>query len=179
MQNNRKFEKEPSEFKERMVAINRVAKVVKGGKNFRFTALMVVGNENGKVGVGLGKAVEIPEAVRKGVEDAKRHMIEVPIVGTTERPRLNVYRSTVHIYAQVIDDSNGNTLASASTLDAEVKAQLEGKNKTEAAKLVGMAVGKRALEKGVKKVVFDRGGYLYTGRVAALAEGAREAGLDF
>ncbi len=83
MQNNRRFEKEPSEFKERLVYINRVAKVVKGGKNFRFTALMVVGNENGKVGVGLGKAAEIPEAVRKGVEDAKRHMIEVPIVGTT------------------------------------------------------------------------------------------------
>ena len=83
MQNNRRFEKEPSEFKERLVSINRVAKVVKGGKNFRFTALMVVGNENGKVGVGLGKAAEIPEAVRKGVEDAKRHMIEVPIVGTT------------------------------------------------------------------------------------------------
>ena len=80
---NRRFEKEPSEFKERLVAINRVAKVVKGGKNFRFTALMVVGNENGKVGVVLGKAAEIPEAVRKGVEDAKRHMIEVPIVGTT------------------------------------------------------------------------------------------------
>lgn len=80
---NRRFEKEPSEFKERLVAINRVAKVVKGGKNFRFTALMVVGNENGKVGVGLGKAAEIPEAVRKGVEDAKRHMIEVPLVGTT------------------------------------------------------------------------------------------------
>ena len=80
---NRRFEKEPSEFKERLVAINRVAKVVKGGKNFRFTALMVVGNEKGKVGVGLGKAVEIPEAVRKGVEDAKRHMIEVPLVGTT------------------------------------------------------------------------------------------------
>ncbi len=79
----RKFEREVPEFKERLVAINRVAKVVKGGKNFRFTALMVVGNENGKVGVGLGKAVEIPEAVRKGVEDAKRHMIEVPIVGTT------------------------------------------------------------------------------------------------
>ena len=83
MQNNRRFEKEPSEFKERLVFINRVAKVVKGGKNFRFTALMVVGNENGKVGVGLGKAAEIPEAVRKGVEDAKRHMIEVPVVGTT------------------------------------------------------------------------------------------------
>ena len=83
MQNNRKFDREQSEFKERLVSINRVAKVVKGGKNFRFTALMVVGNENGKVGVGLGKAAEIPEAVRKGVEDAKRHMIEVPIVGTT------------------------------------------------------------------------------------------------
>lgn len=80
---NKRFEKEPSECKERLVAINRVAKVVKGGKNFRFTALMVVGNENGKVGVGLGKAAEIPEAVRKGIEDAKRHMIEVPIVGTT------------------------------------------------------------------------------------------------
>ena len=80
---NRRFEKEPSEYKERLVAINRVAKGVKGGKNFRFTALMVVGNENGKVGVGLGKAAEIPEAVRKGIEDAKRHMIEVPIVGTT------------------------------------------------------------------------------------------------
>ena len=83
MQNNRKFDKEQSEFKKRLVSINLVAKVVKGGKNFRFTALMVVGNEKGKVGVGLGKAVEIPEAVRKGVEDAKRHMIEVPIVGTT------------------------------------------------------------------------------------------------
>ncbi|HRX57554.1 MAG TPA: 30S ribosomal protein S5 [Eubacteriales bacterium] len=83
MQNNRRYDREPSEFKERLVSINRVAKVVKGGKNFRFTALMVVGNEKGKVGVGLGKAAEIPEAVRKGVEDAKRHMIEVPIVGTT------------------------------------------------------------------------------------------------
>lgn len=78
MRNDRKFEKEVSEYKERLVYINRVAKVVKGGKNFRFTALMVVGNEKGKVGVGLGKAVEIPEAVRKGVEDAKRHMIEIP-----------------------------------------------------------------------------------------------------
>ena len=85
MRNDRRrdFEKEVPEFKERLVFINRVAKVVKGGKNYRFTALMVVGNENGKVGVGLGKAVEIPEAVRKGIEDAKRHMIEVPIVGTS------------------------------------------------------------------------------------------------
>ena len=116
---------------------------------------------------------------KNAVRKVRHHRQRRDINGTTERPRLNVYRSTVHIYAQVIDDSNGNTLASASTLDAEVKAQLEGKSKTEAAKLVGLAVGKRALEKGVKKVVFDRGGYLYTGRVAALAQGAREAGLDF
>ena len=109
------------------------------------------------------------------------------INGTPERPRLNVYRSTVHIYAQVIDDTTGNTLAAASTLDGQLKEQLAGKNKTEAAKLVGKLIGERALEKGVKKVVFkgvkkvvfDRGGYLYTGRVAALAQGAREAGLDF
>ena len=80
---NRRFEQEAPEFKERLVSINRVAKVVKGGPNFRFSALMVVGNENGKVGIGMGKAAEIPEAVRKGIEDAKRHMIEVPLVGTT------------------------------------------------------------------------------------------------
>ena len=110
----------------------------------------------------------------------KRHSrVRSKISGTPERPRLNVYRSTVHIYAQVIDDTTGNTLAAASTLDGQLKEQLAGKNKTEAAKLVGKLVGERALEKGVKKVVFDRGGYLYTGRVAALAQGARDAGLDF
>ena len=101
------------------------------------------------------------------------------IVGTAARPRLNVYRSLNHIYAQVIDDEVGHTLAAASTLDAEVKAQLEGKNKKEAANLVGEIVARRALDKGVKEVVFDRGGYLYTGRVAEVAEGARKAGLEF
>ncbi|MCE5235313.1 MAG: 50S ribosomal protein L18 [Clostridiaceae bacterium] len=114
-------------------------------------------------------------SVRKARHDrSRRH-----IAGTTERPRLNIYRSLKHIYAQVIDDSVGNTLASASTLDAEVKAKLEGKNKKEAAELVGEAVAARALAKGVTKVVFDRGGYLYTGRVAEVAAGARKAGLDF
>lgn len=116
---------------------------------------------------------------KNAVRKARHHRLRRDINGTVERPRLNVYRSTNHIYAQVIDDIHGCTLASASTLDTEVKAQLEGKNKTDAAKLVGSVVGKRALEKGVKQVVFDRGGYLYTGRVAALAQGAREAGLDF
>lgn len=80
---NKRFEQEAPEFKERLVSINRVAKVVKGGRNFRFSALMVVGNENGRVGVGMGKAAEIPEAVRKGIEDAKRNMVDIPIVGTT------------------------------------------------------------------------------------------------
>ena len=101
------------------------------------------------------------------------------IVGTPERPRLNVYRSTTHIYAQVIDDTVGNTLVAASTLDADIKEKLSGKSKVEQAALVGELVGARAKAKGVTKVVFDRGGYLYTGRVAALADGARKAGLDF
>ena len=101
------------------------------------------------------------------------------IFGTAEKPRMNVYRSTNHIYVQFIDDTCGNTLASASTLDAEVKAKLSDCDKKAAAKIVGLEAGKRALEKGIKTVVFDRGGYLYTGRVAQVAEGAREAGLEF
>ena len=116
---------------------------------------------------------------KNAVRKVRHHRQRRDLNGTSERPRLNVYRSTNHIYAQVIDDTTGNTLVAASTLDAEIKAELNDKTKTEASKLVGKLVGQRALEKGVKKVVFDRGGYLYTGRVAAVAEGAREAGLDF
>ena len=116
---------------------------------------------------------------KNAVRKVRHHRQRRDLNGTEERPRLNVYRSTNHIYAQVIDDTTGNTLVAASTLDAELKAKLDDKTKTEASKLVGKLVGQRALEKGVKKVVFDRGGYLYTGRVAAVAEGAREAGLDF
>lgn len=101
------------------------------------------------------------------------------VVGTTARPRLNVYRSLNNIYAQIIDDSNGTTLASASTLDKEVAELIKGKTKTEAAKIVGEVVGKRAQKKGVKNVVFDRGGYIYTGRVQAVADGARASGLEF
>ncbi|HPF53647.1 MAG TPA: 50S ribosomal protein L18 [Eubacteriales bacterium] len=116
---------------------------------------------------------------KNSVRMARHYRQRRNLVGTSERPRLNVYRSTNHIYAQVIDDLTGSTLVAASTLDAQVKSGLDGKSKTDAAKLVGKVVGQRAIEKGVKKVVFDRGGYLYTGRVAALAAGAREAGLDF
>ena len=118
--------------------------------------------------------------VDKNAVRAKRHYRQrKDIHGTEDRPRLNVYRSTSHIYAQVINDELGNTLVAASTLDAEIKEKIAGKTKIEQAALVGELVGKRAAEKGVKKVVFDRGGYLYTGRVAALADGARKAGLDF
>lgn len=118
--------------------------------------------------------------IDKNAIRAKRHYRQRRnLSGTAERPRLNVYRSTNHIYAQIIDDEAGNTLVAASTMDGELAAELNEKTKTEAAELVGQLVGKRALEKGITKVVFDRGGYLYTGRVQALAEGARKAGLDF
>lgn len=101
------------------------------------------------------------------------------ISGTAERPRLCVYRSTNHIYAQVIDDVKGNTLCSSSTLSKDVASQIANATKTEASKIVGASVAKKALDLGIKEVVFDRGGYLYTGRVQALADGAREAGLEF
>lgn len=118
--------------------------------------------------------------VDKNAVRAKRHYRQRrDIHGTPERPRLNVYRSTSHIYAQIIDDRAGNTLVAASTLDAEIKDQLADKTRTEQATVVGTLVGERAKAKGITKVVFDRGGYLYTGRVAALADGARKAGLDF
>lgn len=116
---------------------------------------------------------------KNAVRKARHHRQRRNIIGSEARPRLNVYRSTCHIYAQVIDDTKGTTLAAASTMDAALSEELNGKNKTEQAKLVGKLVGERALQKGITKVVFDRGGYLYTGRVAALAAGAREAGLDF
>ena len=110
----------------------------------------------------------------------RRHVrVRKHIAGTAETPRLNVYRSLNHIYVQIIDDTKGVTLVSASTMEKEVKAQIAEMTKTEAAKVVGKIAGERALKKDIKAVVFDRGGYLYTGRVKAIADGAREAGLDF
>lgn len=110
----------------------------------------------------------------------RRHRrVRKKVFGTPERPRLNVFRSLRHIYAQVIDDTVGHTLASASTLDKEIRAMCEGLDKTEAAKVVGRVLANRAQAAGVKAVVFDRGGYKYHGRVKALAEAAREAGLEF
>lgn len=116
----------------------------------------------------------------KNAARQKRHYrVRNHISGTAERPRLNVFRSLKHVYAQVINDVTGETLVAASTVDKEVAAQIKFGGNIEAAKAVGTAVAKRALEKGIKEVVFDRGGYLYHGRVAALAEAAREAGLEF
>ncbi len=110
----------------------------------------------------------------------KRHYrVRGRVSGTVERPRLNVFRSGRHIFAQVIDDTQGHTLAAASTLDATLKEQLTDLKMVDEARQVGVLVGKRAQEHGVTKVVFDRGGWQYHGRVQALAEGARESGLDF
>lgn len=116
----------------------------------------------------------------KNTDRLVRHArVRKKIGGTAERPRFDVYRSNMHIYVQVIDDVAGKTLAAASTVEKEIGKMVEGKSKTEAAKIVGAEAAKRALAAGITEVVFDRSGYIYTGRVAAVADGAREAGLKF
>ena len=121
----------------------------------------------------------INKANKNEVRITRAKRIRKHLSGTTERPRLCVFKSAGHIYAQVIDDVKGVTLASASTLTKTIASNLEGKSKQEAAFVVGQAVAKDAMSKGVKTVVFDRAGYIYTGRVKALADGARDAGLEF
>lgn len=116
----------------------------------------------------------------KNTDRLARHArVRKKIGGTAERPRFDVYRSNMHIYVQVIDDVAGKTLVAASTVEKEIGKMVEGKSKTEAAKIVGAEAAKRAIAAGITEVVFDRGGYIYTGRVAAVADGAREAGLKF
>ena len=116
---------------------------------------------------------------RKEVRVKKHMRIRNRFSGTAERPRLAVFRSNNHMYAQIIDDTVGNTLVSASTLEKDIKAELGKTNDVAAAAYLGTVIGKRAVEKGITKVVFDRGGYIYQGKVAALADAAREAGLEF
>lgn len=116
---------------------------------------------------------------RNEIRVIRHARVRKKISGTPEMPRLSVYRSLNHIYAQVIDDTVGRTLVSCSTLDPAIKGQLGDLDKKGASKLVGKTVAERALQAGIKQVVFDRGGYVYTGRVAEVAAGAREAGLDF
>ena len=118
--------------------------------------------------------------INKNKDRLKRHKrVRSKVKGTAETPRLCVYRSTTHIYAQIIDDVKGNTLVTASTLDKEIKGTLEGKDKKAQAYAVGELIAKKAKAKKITAVVFDRGGYLYTGRVQEVAEGARAAGLKF
>ena len=116
---------------------------------------------------------------RQEIRAKKHRRMRNRLSGTAERPRLAVFRSNNHMYAQIINDTTGTTLASACTLEKEVKAELEKTNNVEAAAYLGTVIGKRALEKGIDTVVFDRGGYIYQGKVAALADAAREAGLEF
>ncbi len=113
------------------------------------------------------------------VRTGRHYRVRNKVSGTATRPRLNVYRSISHIYAQIIDDVAGITLVSSSTMEKAIIEQIAGKNKKQAASIVGAAVAKKAIAKGVTEVVFDRGGYLYTGRVEQLADGARKAGLKF
>ena len=116
---------------------------------------------------------------RSEVRVKKHTRLRNRFAGTAERPRLAVFRSNNHMYAQIIDDTVGKTLVSASTVDKEVKAELEKTNNVDAAAYVGTVVAKRALEKGLEEGVFDRGGFIYQGKIQALADAAREAGLEF
>jgi large subunit ribosomal protein L18 len=120
-----------------------------------------------------------PEVNRRKARGRRHVHVRKHVSGTPERPRLNVYRSLGHIYAQVVDDSAGRTLASSSTIDRTIREKVVGLPKTDQAKVVGKTVAERAIANGITKVVFDRAGYKYHGRVKALAEAAREAGLEF
>jgi large subunit ribosomal protein L18 len=116
----------------------------------------------------------------RSIARERRHArVRKNLAGTAERPRLNVFKSLSGIYAQIVDDNEGNTLISASTVDKELREQVKGMKKIEQAKAIGKAVAERAASKGIKSVVFDRGGFRYVGRVKALADGAREGGLQF
>ena len=116
---------------------------------------------------------------RTKIRVSKHRRIRNRISGTAQKPRLAVFRSNNHMYAQIIDDTTATTLVSASTLQKDVKAELEKTNDTAAAAYLGTVIAKKALEKGIKEVVFDRGGFIYHGKIAALADAAREAGLEF
>ena len=116
---------------------------------------------------------------RQTIRMKKHYRLRSSLSGTPERPRLAVFRSNNHMYAQIIDDTVGHTLVAASTVEKEIKAELEKTNNVDAAAYLGTVIGKRAVEKGIKEVVFDRGGFIYQGKIAALADAAREAGLEF
>ncbi len=121
----------------------------------------------------------IKKVDRNAARKVRHKRVRKKVFGTADRPRLNVFRSLKHIYVQIIDDEKGHTLVSASSLDPEIRNNVSDKTKKEVARMVGELAARRAQEKGIKKVVFDRGGYVYHGRVQEVAAGAREAGLEF
>ncbi|MFZ7132956.1 MAG: 50S ribosomal protein L18 [Eubacteriales bacterium] len=121
----------------------------------------------------------IKKPIKNKLRLKKHKRMRYKISGTTDRPRLNIFRSNANIYAQIVDDSKGTTLVSASTLEKEIKEKMHSTKTKEAAKVIGKLVGERALSKGITTVVFDRSGYVYHGKVKELADGAREAGLKF
>ena len=121
----------------------------------------------------------VSKASRTEIREKKHRRMRHHLAGTAQRPRLAVFRSNNHIYAQIIDDTVGNTLVAASTMEKEIKASVEKTNDIAAAEAVGTAIAKKALEKGITEVVFDRGGFIYHGKIQALADAAREAGLQF
>ncbi len=121
----------------------------------------------------------IKKPIKNKIRKNRHKRMRFKINGTSQKPRLNVYRSNSNIYAQVIDDSQGITLVSASSLDKDIKEKLESTKNQDVAKIVGKSIGEKALSKGIDTVIFDRGGYVYHGRIKELAEGAREAGLKF
>ena len=183
--------REESELVEKLVSINRVAKVVKGGRRFGFAALVVVGDQKGRVGFGHGKAREVPEAIRKATDSAKRSLIRVPLrEGRTLHHDVHGRHGAGKVLLRAAPPGTGiiaggpmravfETLAAASTLEKTVREGGTSGANVQAATAVGKLVAERATAKGVKDVVFDRGSYLYHGRVKALAEAAREAGLKF
>lgn len=122
---------------------------------------------------------DIKGKIKTTARRRRQQRVRGRVSGTATRPRMSVYRSLSNIFVQVIDDESGHTIASASTIDREIAGQVQGKGKVEAATIVGKAIGERVKAAGIESVVFDRGGYKYHGRVAALADGAREAGLKF
>lgn len=121
----------------------------------------------------------IKKASRSSIRVKKHDRLRFKLNGTTEKPRLAVFKSNNHMYAQIIDDTKGQTLVAASTLESEVKGKVEKTSNVDAAKAVGELVGKRAVDKGIETVIFDRGGFVYHGKIKALADAAREAGLKF
>ena len=121
----------------------------------------------------------IKKQVKNDSRQIRHARVRMKVSGTAERPRFNVFRSNNHVYVQIINDETGQTLVSASTIDPELKDKVAGKTKKEAANIVGQMAAQKALQSGIQKVVFDRGGYIYHGRVSEVAAGAREAGLEF